>query len=92
MGNIKSYGITSPYLYIGGPNTIFGCHTEDYNLSSINVHHEGSAKFWYVFSSKDFQNINSYVKAQIPESFVECSQYMRHKTVILTLLEILGYI
>ncbi len=62
---------------------MFAFHTEDYDLSSINFHHYGKPKFWYCVSSKDVKKVESYVKSKYPEAFVECPQYMRHKTVLI---------
>ena len=35
-------------LYVGQFGTIFCYHTEDQDLFSINYHHSGSPKLWYV--------------------------------------------
>jgi jumonji domain-containing protein 2 len=75
-------GITTPYLYIGGYGTIFAWHTEDYDMSSINYMHYGATKFWYLIAHEDSKKFQSYLKNKYPEAFLECSQYFRHKTIL----------
>lgn len=62
---------------------MFACHTEDYDLCSINYHHIGKPKFWYCISAGDAKKVENYIKKQYPEAFVECSQFMRHKTILI---------
>ncbi len=38
-------GINQPYLYAGCWKSMFGWHTEDYDLFSINYLHYGKSKF-----------------------------------------------
>ena len=83
LNGMSLKGITSPYLYVGGTNTIFACHTEDYDLASINILHEGCSKFWYCFREKDFKKVLGYVKEIYPEAFLNCNQYLRHKTLLI---------
>ncbi len=82
LGKKTLDGINTPYLYVGGLRTMFACHTEDYDLSSINYNHYGKPKFWYCVSPKDVRRVEAFVKAKYPEAFVECPEYMRHKTVL----------
>ena len=78
----KMGGITDPYLYIGGLKTTFGWHVEDLNMASINYLHFGKPKFWYCISKKDFKKFEHFVKSLFPFEFLNCSQFLRHKVVI----------
>lgn len=40
-------GVTSPMLYFGVWRSVFGLHTEDKDLFSINYLHQGAPKVWY---------------------------------------------
>lgn len=82
LGNICLAGITTPYLYIGGYGTIFAWHTEDLDMNSINYLHYGASKFWYCIAADDAKKFQSYLKNKYPEAFLECSQYFRHKTIL----------
>jgi hypothetical protein len=53
-------GINVPWLYFGMPFTTFTWHIEDNALSSVNFHHFGATKTWYVVppsAQKDFDTI-----------------------------------
>jgi [histone H3]-trimethyl-L-lysine9/36 demethylase len=47
LKNVVLSGINDPYLYAGCWKSMFGWHTEDYDLCSINYLHLGKPKFWY---------------------------------------------
>lgn len=83
LGKVKLSGITNPYLYIGGYGTIFGWHVEDLNMPSINFNHHGSPKFWYTIGRKDCRKFENYVKDLFPKEFLECKEFLRHKTVVI---------
>ena len=84
-------GITTPYLYIGGLRTMFGWHTEDLDLASINYMHYGAPKFWYCVSPSDYKKFENYVKNKYPEAFIECPEYLRHKTILVNPYELRSY-
>lgn len=48
--NADMPGITKPYLYVGSMFTAFGIHEEDANHNSLNFHHAGAIKLWYLNS------------------------------------------
>lgn len=83
LGKTKLNGITEPYLYIGGYGTIFGWHVEDMNMASINFNHSGAPKVWYCIGRKDSKKFEGFVKEKFPQEFLECSEFLRHKTTII---------
>ena len=40
--------INSPFIYIGGKDSIFGLHMEDMGLFSISYLHDGEPKMWFM--------------------------------------------
>ena len=40
-------GVTCATLFVGMWRTCFSWHTEDYDLSALNMLHMGAAKHWY---------------------------------------------
>ena len=91
MGKKNLNGITTPYLYIGGYGTTFGWHVEDLNMASINYNHFGSPKIWYTISRKDYKKFELFVKRLLPESFLNCPEFLRHKTTVINPQYILDY-
>lgn len=89
LGKFKLNGINKPYLYIGGWGTAFAWHTEDLNLYSININHYGSPKFWYCLGLSEQRKLETYIKNKFPDKFLECSEYMRHKTTIVNPYELI---
>lgn len=67
---------------------MFAAHVEDFNLASINYMHYGSPKFWYCMGPKEGRKLETYVKSRFPEAFVQCPEYMRHKTVLVNPYEL----
>jgi len=82
LGKLELSGINKPYLYVGGYRTMFAWHTEDLNLGSINYLHYGCPKFWYCISAQDYKKFDAYVKNKYPEAFLNCPEYLRHKTIL----------
>ena len=52
-------------------------------MASINILHTGKPKFWYVIGRRDYKRVENWVRARFPEPFLRCSQFMRHKTVLI---------
>ena len=44
--------------------------------------HHGASKLWYCIAAEDSRKFQSYLKNKYPEAFLECSQYFRHKTIL----------
>lgn len=70
---------------------MFAWHVEDYNLSSINYNHYGCPKFWYCIGSRDAKKFENYVKNKYPDAFIECPEYLRHKTVLVNPYQLVEY-
>lgn len=52
-------------------------------MPSVNFNHHGAPKFWYCIGRRDYRKFEAYVKDTFPENFLECSQFLRHKTTII---------
>jgi jumonji domain-containing protein 2 len=62
---------------------MFCWHVEDLNMASINFNHHGEAKFWYGIARTDYKKFENFVKNRYPEFFVECGEFLRHKTLLI---------
>lgn len=62
---------------------MFCWHVEDLNMASMNYNHYGEPKFWYGIAKSDYKKFESFVKTRFPELFVECNEFMRHKTLMI---------
>lgn len=62
---------------------MFCWHVEDLNMASMNYNHYGSPKFWYGIGKADYKKFENFVKTRFPELFVECNEFMRHKTLMI---------
>lgn len=52
-------------------------------MCSINFNHYGAPKFWYGISRADYKKFENFVRNRIPENFIECGQFLRHKTTLI---------
>lgn len=73
-------GITSPYVYVGGPMTSFGIHIEDGDLCSINFLHEGAEKVWIIVPGSEGKKLEALINENTSGL---CANYIRHKTTII---------
>uniref|UniRef100_A0A3B0MWV3 Jumonji family zinc finger protein, putative n=1 Tax=Theileria annulata TaxID=5874 RepID=A0A3B0MWV3_THEAN len=55
-------GVNSPWLYIGMIFTSFCWHTEDNYFGSVNFHHSGAPKVWYLVPPKKAPKMESILK------------------------------
>lgn len=76
-------GITQPYLYFGMWKAMFGWHTEDMDLCSINYLHYGKPKHWYCLPASCSSRFESVVAGLFPEQFKRCKMFLRHKTTVI---------
>ena len=42
--------------------------------------HHGAPKFWYTIGRMDYKKFENYVKELLPQEFINCSEFLRHKT------------
>ena len=80
--NQKISGVNSSYLYFGAWKTMFAWHKEDLDLYSINYLHTGKPKFWYGIPRSESHKLEKFIKDSFPENMAKCSEYLRHKTII----------
>jgi len=73
----KLPGVTSPYLYFGSYGALFGWHTEDIDLPSINYLHFGRPKLWYGVPHSDSATFEDLAFKAVPHE--SCRQFTRHK-------------
>ena len=52
-------------------------------MPSINYLHHGKPKLWYCISKKDYKKFENFVKTLFPSDFLTCSQFLRHKVVVI---------
>ncbi|CBJ27769.1 conserved unknown protein [Ectocarpus siliculosus] len=81
-------GITTPMLYAGMWRSMFAFHVEDVNLYSINYLHRGDPKSWYGIPPGSRQRFESLAQAFFTEEFRTCKHHMRHKTTMISPLQI----
>ncbi|KAL9655048.1 hypothetical protein ABK040_008831 [Willaertia magna] len=84
QGNAVLPGINSPYLYVGSYKSLFSWHCEDLDLFSINFMHFGQPKIWYTIPSPYKKQFEDLAKQFFPEEFANCSQFLRHKTTLIS--------
>lgn len=58
-----SSGINAPQLFVARQYSFFAWHTEDLDLFSCNMLHEGSAKTWYAVPAADRGKFEAAVEA-----------------------------
>lgn len=51
---VEINGITNSTVQLSSKGSIIGDHTEHYGLASLNVHHYGGAKIWFIKPSEQF--------------------------------------
>jgi hypothetical protein len=54
-------GISQPWMYVGMQFATFCWHVEDLFLNSINYHHSGDTKTWYVVPGSHKEIFDKYV-------------------------------
>ncbi|PVH98738.1 hypothetical protein DM02DRAFT_657064 [Periconia macrospinosa] len=80
----KVPGVNTAYLYLGMWKATFAWHLEDVDLYSINYIHFGAPKQWYSISQEDARRFESAMKNIWPRDAKNCSQFLRHKTYLIS--------
>ncbi|KAI9774853.1 MAG: hypothetical protein M1840_000069 [Geoglossum simile] len=80
----KLPGVNTAYLYLGMWKSTFAWHLEDVDLYSINYIHFGAPKQWYSISQEDARRFESAMKNVFPNDAKNCSQFLRHKTYLIS--------
>ncbi|KKY18467.1 putative jumonji family transcription [Phaeomoniella chlamydospora] len=77
-------GVNTAYLYLGMWKATFAWHLEDVDLYSINYIHFGAPKQWYSISQADAPKFEKAMKSLWPNDSKYCSQFLRHKTYLVS--------
>ncbi|KAF2791386.1 JmjC domain-containing histone demethylation protein 3D [Melanomma pulvis-pyrius CBS 109.77] len=80
----KVPGVNTAYLYLGMWKATFAWHLEDVDLYSINYIHFGAPKQWYSISQEDARRFEAAMKYIWPRDAKNCSQFLRHKTYLIS--------
>ena len=80
----KVPGVNTAYLYLGMWKATFAWHLEDVDLYSINYIHFGAPKQWYSISQEDARKFEAAMKKIWPNDAKNCSQFLRHKTYLIS--------
>lgn len=80
----KVPGVNTTYLYLGMWKATFAWHLEDVDLYSINYIHFGAPKQWYSISQEDARRFETAMKKFWPNDAKNCSQFLRHKTYLIS--------
>ncbi|KAL1636928.1 hypothetical protein SLS56_001025 [Neofusicoccum ribis] len=80
----KVPGVNTAYLYLGMWKATFAWHLEDVDLYSINYIHFGAPKQWYSISQEDARRFENVMKSVWPNDAKNCSQFLRHKTYLIS--------
>lgn len=80
----KVPGVNTAYLYLGMWKATFAWHLEDVDLYSINYIHFGAPKQWYSISQEDARRFEAAMKHIWPRDAKNCSQFLRHKTYLIS--------
>ncbi|ORY17991.1 hypothetical protein BCR34DRAFT_378608 [Clohesyomyces aquaticus] len=80
----KVPGVNTAYLYLGMWKATFAWHLEDVDLYSINYIHFGAPKQWYSISQEDARRFEAAMKSIWPREAKNCSQFLRHKTFLIS--------
>ena len=78
--SLRVPGATSPYFYFGMWKALFGVHTEDMDMYSINFLHYGKPKYWYSVPPAQAARFDTVAASYYPEDAQICKQFLRHKT------------
>lgn len=80
LGDIR--GVNTPYVYLGSFLSIFGFHTEDGNLNSLNYLHNGASKFWYIIPFDQIEKFEKLCDKYGKLLGVTCGKLSRHKSLM----------
>ncbi|CAL8076092.1 unnamed protein product [Orchesella dallaii] len=80
-------GIDSPMMYIFVCDSTFPYHLEDIDLWSVNFHHFGSRKIWYVvppaFARQLEELVNKDLEVYRSSVMHNCCSMLRHKNIFI---------
>ncbi|CAK7902927.1 DNA damage-responsive transcriptional repressor Rph1p [[Candida] anglica] len=77
-------GVNDAYLYAGLWKATFSWHLEDQDLYSINYLHFGAPKQWYSIPQEQASKFYELMKEEFPEDSRQCSEFLRHKTFMMS--------
>lgn len=74
-------GIQTPYVYVGTIGSSFPFHLEDGDLASLNYHHSGKPKLWYVVPGDEGKKLERLVAECTSDE--KCELPIRHKQIMI---------
>ena len=77
-------GLNRSMLYFGRWRSFFALHTEDCELQGASYLHWGAPKRWYVVPPSHAERVRSLAATSFPELKSACSNFVRHKTTLLS--------
>jgi len=81
-------GITSSMLYFGMWRSMFGWHTEDMELNSVNYLHHGAPKVWYAVPPAAANRLESLARSHFGDEANSCREFMRHKNIMMSPMQL----
>ncbi|KAI9764605.1 MAG: Lysine-specific demethylase 4B [Geoglossum simile] len=84
LQHLEIPGMSSDYIYLGAPGSLFTMHLEDYNVHSFNYLRSGEPKRWVVVNPGSRTKFENVIKATFPTIPAACSQFMRHQNLYMS--------
>ncbi|RCK58984.1 DNA damage-responsive transcriptional repressor RPH1 [Candida viswanathii] len=82
--DVRLPGVNEAYLYGGLWKSSFAWHLEDQDLYLINYLHFGAPKKWYLIPQSQHEQFYQVMKSHFEEEWKNCSEFLRHKTFMMS--------
>jgi JmjC domain, hydroxylase len=68
LQHLEIPGMSSDYIYLGAPGSLFTMHLEDYNVHSFNYLRSGEPKRWVVVNPGSRTKFENVIKGNVYQS------------------------